>query len=35
MFMHGFRITMAAGLVLSVVPLVLSAVVPDREKGEA
>jgi MFS family permease len=35
LFMHGFRITMAAGLVLSVVPLVLSAVVPDGEKGEA
>jgi hypothetical protein len=35
MFMNGFRITMGAGLVLSVVPLVLSAVVPDGEKGEA
>jgi EmrB/QacA subfamily drug resistance transporter len=33
-FLNGFHITMAAGLVLSVVPLVLSAVVPDRIKGE-
>jgi EmrB/QacA subfamily drug resistance transporter len=32
MFMHGFHITMAAGLVLSVLPLVLSAVVPDELK---
>ncbi|MFA5267241.1 MAG: MFS transporter [Methanoregula sp.] len=32
MFMHGFHITMAAGLVLSVIPLVLSAVVPDEYK---
>jgi len=31
-FMHGFHITMAAGLMLSVVPLVLSAVVPDKGK---
>ena len=29
-FLNGFHITMAAGLVLSVVPLVLSAIVPDR-----
>lgn len=35
MFMDGFHITMAAGLVLSVVPLVLSAVVPDKEKDGA
>jgi len=32
-FLYGFHITMAAGLVLSVVPLVLSAVVPDERKA--
>ncbi len=32
-FLSGFHITMAAGLVLSVVPLVLSAIVPDEEKA--
>ena len=31
-FLSGFHITMAAGLVLSVIPLVLSAVVPDERK---
>jgi len=31
-FRYGFHITMAAGLVLSIIPLVLSAVVPDRKK---
>jgi hypothetical protein len=31
-FLSGFHITMAAGLVLSVIPLVLSAIVPDEEK---
>ena len=31
-FLYGFHITMAAGLVLSVVPLVLSAIVPDGEE---
>ena len=30
-FLSGFHITMAAGLVLSVVPLILSAVVPDEK----
>jgi hypothetical protein len=30
-FLTGFHITMAAGLVLSVVPLVLSAIVPDAK----
>jgi hypothetical protein len=29
-FQYGFHITMAAGLVLSIIPLVLSAVVPDE-----
>jgi hypothetical protein len=29
-FLAGFHITMAAGLVLSVIPLVLSGVVPDE-----
>jgi EmrB/QacA subfamily drug resistance transporter len=33
-FLSGFHITMAAGLVLSVVPLVLSAIVPDEKKVE-
>ena len=33
-FLYGFQITMAAGLALSAVPLVLSAIVPDeRKKG--
>jgi MFS family permease len=32
-FLSGFHITMAAGLVLSVIPLVLSAVVPDEKKA--
>ncbi|MDO9325639.1 MAG: MFS transporter, partial [Methanoregula sp.] len=32
-FLSGFHITMAAGLVLSVVPLVLSGIVPDERKG--
>ena len=31
-FQYGFHITMAAGLVLSIIPLVLSAVVPDLKK---
>jgi EmrB/QacA subfamily drug resistance transporter len=31
-FLSGFHITMAAGLVLSVIPLVLSAMVPDERK---
>lgn len=31
-FLTGFHITMAAGLVLSVIPLVLSAVVPDEKR---
>ena len=31
-FLSGFHITMAAGLVLSVIPLVLSAIVPDEKK---
>ncbi|MEI7855956.1 MAG: MFS transporter [Methanomicrobiales archaeon] len=31
-FLTGFHITMAAGLALSVIPLVLSAIVPDEEK---
>ena len=35
MFMHGFHITMVAGLLLSVLPLVLSAVVPDKLKKSA
>ena len=34
-FLHGFHITMAAGLVLSVAPLILSAIVPDEAKREA
>jgi EmrB/QacA subfamily drug resistance transporter len=34
-FLSGFHITMAAGLVLSVIPLVLSAVVPDEIKKAA
>ncbi len=34
-FLSGFHITMAAGLVLSVVPLVLSAVVPDEKINRA
>ena len=33
-FLAGFHITMAAGLVLSILPLVLSAVVPDEELDE-
>jgi EmrB/QacA subfamily drug resistance transporter len=32
-FLSGFHITMAAGLVLAVIPLVLSAIVPDAEKA--
>ena len=32
-FLNGFHITMAAGLVISVVPLVLSAIVPDEKKA--
>lgn len=32
-FMHGFHMTMAAGLMLSVVPLALSAVVPEGVKN--
>jgi MFS family permease len=32
-FLTGFHITMAAGLLLSVVPLVLSAIVPDEKKA--
>jgi len=32
-FMYGFHITMAAGLVLSVLPLVLFAIVPDERKN--
>jgi len=31
-FLTGFHITMAAGLVLSIVPLLLSAIVPDEKK---
>jgi EmrB/QacA subfamily drug resistance transporter len=31
-FLSGFHITMAAGLVLSIIPLVLSAMVPDEQK---
>jgi MFS family permease len=31
-FLNGFHITMAAGLVLSIIPLVLSALVPDRTR---
>lgn len=31
-FLFGFHITMAAGLVLSAIPLVLSAIVPDETK---
>ena len=31
-FLSGFHITMAAGLVLSAVPLVLSAIVPDKRR---
>ena len=34
-FLHGFHVTMAAGLVLSVIPLVLSAVVSDVVKKSA
>jgi hypothetical protein len=34
-FLHGFHVTMAAGLVLSVIPLVLSAVVSDVLKKSA
>ncbi|MDD1706441.1 MAG: MFS transporter [Methanoregulaceae archaeon] len=34
-FLFGFHFTMAAGLVLSVVPLVLSAIVPDELKNTA
>jgi EmrB/QacA subfamily drug resistance transporter len=34
-FLNGFHLTMAAGLVLSVVPLVLSVIVPDKREGEA
>jgi MFS family permease len=34
-FLSGFHLTMAAGLVLSVVPLVLSAIVPDELKNTA
>jgi len=33
-FLSGFHITMAAGLVLSIVPLALSAIVPDAKKIE-
>jgi EmrB/QacA subfamily drug resistance transporter len=32
-FLNGFHITMAAGLVISIVPLVLSAIVPDERKA--
>jgi len=32
-FLSGFHLTMAAGLVLSVIALVLSAVVPDRKRS--
>lgn len=32
-FLSGFHLTMAAGLVLSVIPLVLSAIVPDEENA--
>jgi EmrB/QacA subfamily drug resistance transporter len=32
-FMYGFHITMAAGLVLSVLPLVLFTIVPDERKS--
>jgi EmrB/QacA subfamily drug resistance transporter len=32
-FLTGFHMTMGAGLVLSVIPLVLSAIVPDEKKG--
>ena len=34
-FLNGFHSTMAAGLVLSVVPFVLSAVVPDKKREES
>ncbi|WP_321506086.1 MFS transporter [uncultured Methanoregula sp.] len=34
-FLSGFHVTMAAGLMLSVVPLVLSAIVPDERKQGA
>ena len=34
-FLNGFHITMAAGLVLSIIPLVLSAIVPDEKKRDA
>jgi EmrB/QacA subfamily drug resistance transporter len=34
-FLNGFHITMAAGFMLSIVPLVLSAIVPDKKKREA
>nr|WP_319377334.1 MFS transporter [uncultured Methanoregula sp.] len=33
-FLAGFHFTMAAGLVLSVLPLLLSAIVPDRRKSD-
>jgi MFS family permease len=33
-FLNGFHITMAAGLVLSIIPLMLSAIVPDGIRGE-
>ena len=33
-FLSGFHITMAAGLVLSILPLALSAIVPDAKKIE-
>jgi EmrB/QacA subfamily drug resistance transporter len=33
-FLAGFHFTMAAGLVLSVLPLLLSAIVPDRKKSD-
>lgn len=32
-FLNGFHITMAAGLVVSFIPLVLSAIVPDEKKA--
>lgn len=32
-FLSGFHITMAAGLLLSIVPLVLSAIVPDERRA--
>jgi hypothetical protein len=35
LFLSGFQSTMAAGLLLSVVPLVLSAIVPDMVKNTA